>query len=130
MDSRDDILKVVSELEKAAADIRRLEAEAREALYSRDEPDTYRDKLEKKTMLLMELPETVAPFLEDLPKEPQTEIRGAAKDFSRRASQAWELDSLFYMLCLMYPDDYKEGENNDLENFADRLRRKYLQQRS
>lgn len=126
MDSKENISKAISALENVAAQIRRIEAQAREALYSRDEIETYREKLEEKTTLLMELPETVAPFLEGMPGKPGAEIRRAAKDFSRRASQAWELDSVFYMSGLLYPDDYKEGEKNDLENFTDRVRLKYL----
>jgi hypothetical protein len=30
---------------------------------------------------------------------------------------------VFYMSALLYPDDYREGEPNDLETFVDSVRK-------
>ena len=77
-------------------------------------------------MLLMELPDLVDPFLEGMVKDIRAEIETGLKSFARRASQALELSSIFYMSALLYPDDYREGDRNDLELFIDRLWIKYL----
>lgn len=77
-------------------------------------------------MLLMELSELADPFYGGMATDARTEIKAGLTSFERRAAQAYELSSIFYMSALLYPDDYKEGERNDLELFIDRLRMKYL----
>ena len=116
----------VSALRSVAERIRLLESEAREALYVRDDPEAHRRKLQEKTMLLMELPDLVEPYFEGMAKDIRAEIETGLKSFAQRASQAWELSSIFYMSALLYPDDYREGDRNDLELFIDRIRVKYL----
>jgi hypothetical protein len=126
MNPRENASKVVSALQGAAEGVRRIEEEAREALYGRDDPETYRQKLQEKTMLLMELSELAGPFLDGMAQDARAEVEAGLNSFERRAAQAWELSSIFYMSALLYPDDYKEGDRNDLELFIDRLRMKYL----
>jgi len=126
MNSRENVSNAVAALESAAERIRRIEAEAREALYVKDDTEAHRRKLREKTMLLMELPDLVDPYIEGMAKDVRAEIETGLNSFSRRASQALELSSIFYMSALLYPDDYREGDPNDLELFADRLRIKYL----
>ncbi len=77
-------------------------------------------------MLLMELTEMVAPFCDGMAKDARAEFETGLNSFAMRAAQALELSSIFYMAALLYPDDYKEGDRNDLELFIDRLRIKYL----
>jgi hypothetical protein len=126
MNPKEKVAKAVSALQTVAESIRRIEAEALEALFYRDEPEAYRQKLEEKTTLLMELPKRVEPFLDGMDKDARGEILSRVSAFARGASQAWELSSIFYMSALLYPEDHREGEKNDLENFIDRLRSKYL----
>jgi hypothetical protein len=126
MDQRGNVSGALSELQSAAEQIRRIEKEAREALYVGDDPETYRQKLQEKTMLLMELSELAEPFCDGMAEDARAELEAGLNSFEKRASQAWELSSIFYMSALLYPDDYNEGEPNDLEQFIDRLRRKYL----
>ncbi len=121
----ENISKAISELQRAAEKIRRIEQEAREALFVRDDPGEHREKLEEKTMLLMELPELVGPFCEGLGKEARREVERGLDSFAMRAERAMELSSIFFMNALLYPEDYHEGEPNDLERFIDRLRGRY-----
>ena len=127
MDSKknDNTQKAVLALQGVAERIRQVEAQAGEALFSKDEPEAYRQKLREKTMLLMELPEKVEEFLEAMPKDAAAEIKAGVDGFAGRASRAWELSSIFYMSALLYPEDYEEGQMNDLERFIDRLRSRY-----
>lgn len=126
MDSQEKISGAISALQKAADDIRRVEAEARSALFERDDAHGHRTKLEEKTMILIDLHETVEPFLDGMSKQAREEIEKGVKDFAGRATQAWEISSIFYMSALLYPDEYKEGDKNDLEQFIAALRNRYL----
>ena len=126
MTPRESISNTVSALQSTAETIRRIEDEAREALFTRDDPETHRQKLQEKTMLLMELPDLIGPFCDGMAKDVRAEFETGLNSFAMRAEQAFELSSIFYMSALLYPDDYKEGDRNDLELFIDRLRIKYL----
>lgn len=126
MTPRENTSNAVSALQSAAERIRRIEDEAREALFTRDDPETHRQKLQEKTMLLMELPELVGPFCDGMEKDVRAEFETGLNSFAMRAAQALELSSIFYMSALLYPEDYREGDRNDLEFFIDRLRIKYL----
>lgn len=126
MTPKDNISGAVSALQSAAAAIRRIEHEAREALFIRNDPETHRQKLQDKTRLLMELSDLVEPFWEGMTKDVRAEFETGLNSFAMRAEQAWELSSIFYMSALLYPEDYTEGDPNDLEMFIDRLRVKYL----
>lgn len=116
---------VLNALQDIADQIRSLEAEAREALLDLDDIDIYKDKLQEKTLLLMELPETLDPLLEGLEWKAAEEIRTKAVNFARRAEPALSLSSTFYMSALLYPENYKQGKKNDLEKFIEHLRAKY-----
>ena len=77
-------------------------------------------------MLLMELNELAASFYDGMPKDARAEFETGLNSFAMRAAQALELSSIFYMSALLYPENYREGDRNDLELFIDRLRIKYL----
>ncbi len=126
MTPRENTSNAVSALQSAAENIRRIENEAREALFTRDDPETYRQKLREKTMLLMELPELAGPFCDGMAKAVRAEFETGLNSFAMRAAQAWQLSSIFYMSALLYPEDYREGDRNDLESFIERLRTKFL----
>ena len=126
MKHTDNTFNAVSALQGAAERIRRIEDEAREALYVRDDPETHRQKLQEKAMLLMELPELIGPFFEGMARDVRAEMETRLDSFAANAEQAMQLSSVFYMSALLYPEDYVEGNRNDLELFIDRLRMKYL----
>ncbi|MGC8494113.1 MAG: hypothetical protein ACP5SH_20505 [Syntrophobacteraceae bacterium] len=122
----ENMAKALSALTTAAEKIRGLEEEAREALFVQDDPQTHRRKLEEKAMLLMELPELVGPYCETLPDEAREELEEQLDSFALRAGRAMELSSLFFMSGLLYPEEYKEGDPNDLEAFIERFRGRHL----
>jgi hypothetical protein len=126
MSEKEKISNAVAALQSAAETIRRLEDEAREALYVRDDPATYRQKLLEKTILLTDLPDVARPLCNEMPAGFRSEFISGLRSFAIRAHEALELSSIFYMSALLYPDDYREGDPNDLESFIDRLRGKYL----
>ena len=126
MTPRENTSNAVSALQSAAETIRRIEGEAREALFTRDDPETHREKLQEKTMLLMELPDLAGPYYDGMAQDVRAEFETGLNSFAMKAAQALELSSIFYMSALLYPEDYKEGDRNDLESFIDRLRTRYL----
>jgi hypothetical protein len=126
MTSRESVRNALSALQSAAEKIRLVEIEAREALFEKDDPAAYRQKLREKATILLELSETVAPFYEGMDKDARAECEKGLSSFAMRAAQALELSSIFYMSALLYPEDYREGDPNDLESFIDRLRQKHL----
>lgn len=126
MDERQSIQQLINGLEQIAVKIRALEADARAALFDRNDEPAYRRDLKEKTLLLMELPERMKPCLDDLDGPLRRKIEAGLKDFARRASQANSISSVFYMAALLYPDDYREGDPNDLEKFIKGLRNEHL----
>jgi len=58
---------------------------------------------------------------------PPRAIREGLKRFADSADNALSLDSVFYMSALLYPEDYHEGEANDLELFAEELHARFPQ---
>jgi hypothetical protein len=118
--------QLIEELNKVSREIRAIEAEARTALFDRNDDSVYRKNLQEKTSLLMDLPRRTEPFLGCLEGHARKKIEPGLKDFARRASQANSVSSVFYMAGLLYPDDYREGEPNDLEKFIENLRKEHL----
>ena len=100
---------------EAAQTIRQLEAAAMEAL-GRGDTALHRENMMEKCDILLDLPGNADPYL-DGSDELTGKLRKGLAGFSRKAGQALDLESIFYMSALLYPEDYQEGEVNDLERF-------------
>ena len=109
-------------LEKAAAEIKKLEAEAWSAINDDDNMEVHRKKLEQKAVLLVDLVDEAEPFLESLSQEMEDRIWAVLMRFCQNASRALELESIFYMANLLYPDDHMDGNPNDLEKLVIELK--------
>ena len=95
--------------------IRDLEAEAKRKLHGEGDQQAYYRLLREKAQTIHSLLYEVQDDLEELPEEVQDKIESALESMGVRASQALEVDSPFFMAMLLYPDDYVEGEENELE---------------
>jgi hypothetical protein len=116
METLSDIGRVLDMAGEAARTIRRLEAEGLDALHALGDKDTHRFNMMEKCELLADLADHAEPYLKG--SDPVTErLRVGLKDFSRRAAKAMDLQSIFFMSSLLYPDDYQDGQPNDLERF-------------
>ncbi|MCF8085456.1 MAG: hypothetical protein K9J48_01060 [Desulfohalobiaceae bacterium] len=100
--------------------IRDLEAEAKRKLRQEQDQDAYNRLLRDKARTIHSLLYEVQDDLEGLPEEVQDELESALENMGIRASQALEVDSPFFMSMLLYPDDYTEGEENELEQLIAR----------
>lgn len=112
---------VIAFLHEQARAVRQLEADADQALHQENDPDGYRDCLLEKVELLSSLPEDMEPLLEGLDPQMRQEAKTAVRQFARRAEQAMEVNSIFFMRQLLYSEDYQEGQPNNLERFISRL---------
>lgn len=105
-------------LAERCAFLRNLEAEARRVLQDEKDTEKYRLLMRQKAMFLQALPEEGETFLANLPPAVAAETEERLDAFSRNASRALDIDSVFYMSALLYPDDHTEGQPNNLELFA------------
>uniref|UniRef100_I2Q3W9 Uncharacterized protein n=1 Tax=Desulfovibrio sp. U5L TaxID=596152 RepID=I2Q3W9_9BACT len=112
----------------AARHIRELEAEALRVLHGAGDTAAHRAGLTRKCLVLEALPEDAAGALKDASgaSGPVDAADVAAfatglESFAHRAGQALSLESVFFMGALLYPEDYQEGQPNDLERFLDRF---------
>lgn len=123
MNGNENLVKIIETLEEAAAHVRELEAEAGEALFTKDDAGIYRSKLEQKAMLMIDLESEIADFTTGLDPTLSRRIEGGLSRFASSAERGLGLGSTFYLSALLYPEDHVEGEKNDLENFIGFLKR-------
>ena len=115
----------LSWLEERARDVRRIEGQALHELERKD-IEAYRDGMRRKATLLASLPKASVPLLDGLPTDAAHAIQEGLWRFARNAGNALSLDSVFYMSALLYPEDYREGQANDLEIFLQELRLRFF----
>lgn len=107
---------------QAAERVRELEARAGEALHAKGDAAGHRELMIEKCQTLADLPEIVEPLLGKSPGPAAEEFLAGLAEFARRAGQALDLGSIFYMSALLYPEEYAQGDPNDLERFVDGFR--------
>ncbi|WP_320174973.1 hypothetical protein [Maridesulfovibrio sp.] len=105
-------------LENIAIQIREIEEEAREVLYEKNDDNGYRELMRRKAMVLAGLSDELESLVESAPYE----VKERIERFSLTASQSLQVGSVFFMSALLYPDDHKDGEPNDLDLFAVKVR--------
>lgn len=104
--------------------LRNLENEAIRVLREDENPDKYRALMCQKAQFLEELPEEAEKHMRGIHDDDAAFVAKRLSKFSRNASQALELDSVFYMYALLYPENHQEGDPNDLDTFVAELAEK------
>ena len=74
-----------------------------------------------KARLVEAMCEDARPVLANLPGPLRARVAFGLDRFSRSAHTGLKLKSLFYMSALLYRDDHKKGEPDNLHVFIDRL---------
>lgn len=110
-------------LDSEAAEVRALEKRAYSALYDDKDEPVYRELMRMKAVRLADLAANSTSYLQNIDEHDHGTISGRIERFSASASKSLEIGSIFFMSALLYPEGYSDGENNDLENFADMVRR-------
>ena len=119
---------LLGELRNDAVRIRTIEQDANSALHASGDKDAYERLLREKCLAMQSLGRHI-PRLVEL--APETVGEWAAEEldgFGARAGQALSVGSTFFMSALLYPDEYQEGQDNDLERFIKELEKKLKQQ--
>ena len=106
----------ISWLKARAAEVRSIENKALAALEDGNS-QAYREAMRHKAQVLAALPVDAADCLAALPPDKRELVMKRLLRFAGGASNALSLDSVFYMSALLYPEDYREGQPNDLEAF-------------
>ena len=78
--------------------------------------------MQEKARLLASLEEEGEAYLEELPEQLQDQAGHRLHRFSASARNALRIGSIFYMSALLYPEDHKPGQPDDLQVFIRRLR--------
>lgn len=115
--------ELIDFLEEKSSDVRRLEREADEVIKTEGQL-AFQAKLEKKAELLAELGEKAWPMTERLGGALGEEAAQKLEQFSMSASTALRIGSVFFMTALLYPEDHKPGQPNDLDVFIATLKEK------
>ncbi|OIQ51817.1 hypothetical protein BerOc1_00279 [Pseudodesulfovibrio hydrargyri] len=112
---------LITFLEHISADVKRIEADGEDAL-AQGGQTAFQACLEKKAKLLAGLAENSWVLVERLSKNEADGVARRLEQFSMSASTALRLGSVFFMTALLYPEDHKPGEPNDLDAFIGELR--------
>lgn len=102
-------------LRERSAAIKECERKADAALHDDNNESAYRDLMKQKAALLSAVAGDAAPLVNALSGQEKERVREVLSAFSQNARTALHLDSVFYMSALLYPDDHRKGEPDNLE---------------
>ena len=109
-------------LDGKADEIKGIEAQAQAILLGKGDQTGYQALMRQKAELLAALSDDAAALVDALPGSRPDEAGARLEEFSGNAANALRIGSVFYMSALLYPDDHKPGEPNNLELFAAEVR--------
>lgn len=101
--------------------IQRLEQQAQDAIYKDGDEQAYRGKMRARAELIAALDSDAAALVADLPGSIREEAESALNCFARGGRNALRIESVFYMSALLYPDEHKPGEPDNLQLLLRRL---------
>jgi hypothetical protein len=119
--SDDALRELITFLEHISAEVKRIEADGESAMAEGGQT-AFQACLEKKAKLLGGLAENAWVLVERLPNEQADGVARKLEQFSMSASTALRLGSVFFMTALLYPEDHKPGEPNELDLYIEELR--------
>ena|GEM_PF-661478 len=120
---RNMLQNILQELKKRSLKINDLERRAGEALAKDYDLEIYHDLLRQKAEILAKLPAELHETIETLDRHTKKYVINGLGGFSHGAVKALSLDSVFYMSALLYPENHRDDENNDLDDFINCLER-------
>ncbi len=115
------LAELIEFLEEKAARVRQLEEEGN-AIIDTEGQRAFQVKLEAKAEILAALGEGAWKLTEKIDGELGNEIAQKLEQFSMSASAALRIGSVFFMTALLYPEDHKPGDPNDLETYIAELK--------
>jgi len=98
-----------------AGEVRRIESQADRVLKEKYDLQEYRSLLQKKAEILSSAPEELQLLILNLPQPLKEKVAYQLHLFAGNAEQSLKVNSVFFMRQLLYPENYREGQDNDLE---------------
>jgi hypothetical protein len=104
--------------------IRETERTAYTLLHEKNDEAGYREAMRDKAWILAEMHAQAQPILADMSAARRMTVEDYLLRFSQSAQRSLELDSVFYMSALLYPEDHQTGRPNTLETWLAELESK------
>jgi len=111
----DPIAVLTAWLTEAHHALKKTESAALAALYENKDEAKYRLLMRERAERLAALAAEGKSLLEGVSEPLRVEVGQALSRFAGGARRSLELDSVFYMSALLYPDEHKAGEPDNLE---------------
>ncbi len=108
-------------LRERSTAVKACEQKAFTALHDEQNEPAYRELMRQKASLLAAIANDAAPLVAALSGAEKDRLLDTLGAFSGNAQTALRLDSIFYMSALLYPDDHRDGEPNNLEKLVESL---------
>ena len=109
-------------LDEKARQVKALEAEAEAVIHGEGDQAGYQGLMRRKAELLQALAADAAPLVKALGPGLAEAAGERLAGFSLNAENSLRIGSVFFMSALLYPDEHKPGEPNNLELFAAEVR--------
>lgn len=106
-------------LGQAVETVRDLEARAGQAVSGEGGQAAYEALMREKAMFLASLAEEGRELAQESP-----DVMERLERFSASAQSSLSVGSVFFMSALLYPEDHRPGQENDLEILAKQVRKK------
>ncbi len=113
-------------LDSAVSTIAKFEAQARAVLKNGGGSAEYADIMLEKAEFIAELHDDARPYLRELRAEARAHADARLRAFSDSAERALNINSPFYMSALLFPENHKPGDPNNLELLSNEMRAKLL----
>ena len=114
------LTSLIKWLRNRHAEVMAAEAQALARLDAGDTPG-HNELMRRKAELLASMAEDAKPLLEPFPGEARFNYALALEGFSASARMSLRLNSVFYMSALLYPDEHKPGQPDNLTLCIDRM---------
>lgn len=109
-------------LDSKAKQVKDIEAKGQALLAGSPDQEAYNATMREKATLLSKIYEDAEALVDALPRAQADEVAGRLEQFSGNAAMSLKIGSVFFMSALLYPDEHKAGEPNNLELLAAEVR--------
>jgi hypothetical protein len=116
------IVALANFLDERAGAVHALEAEAAALIHGQQDQAGYAAVMRRKAELLAAIAEDAHELLDALPQPLADAAAARLEQFSANAGNALRIGSVFYMAALLYPDEHRPGEPNNLDILAAEVR--------
>lgn len=114
------VIKLAEFLRQRASAVKALEDSAAAIIATGDQAG-YAARMREKAELLRDIADDAEPLVSALENMLAEAARARLEGFTASASTALGIGSVFFMSALLYPDEHKPGEPNNLELFAEEV---------